>query len=434
MLKSRLKKIDADSKELLKASTIAFAIKIIATALAFGLNIILARQLGAEGSGIYFLAVTVVLFVATFGRLGLENSLVRFIAANVSRDQPKKVLGVYHKAMLYSLVISIILSVLLYLFAPILSQSLFKKPALEKPLILLAFSVVPLALFTLHAYALQGLKRVAESVTVLSVIVPLVTSVIALLFVPKYGITAAVWGYLLATFMALLLGKYFWQRAVAAFNTTDSAFDTKELLSSSMPLFTVVIMNMAITLLPTLFLGVWENSENVGIYSTASRTALLMSFILVAVNSIAAPKFSALYQQGNIYALGKLARNAAKIMFVLAIPALLILLLIPEWILSLFGDEFKRGSTVLMILAVGQFVNVTTGSVGFLLMMSGNERLMRNILVFSALLSVVLNIWLISDYGIIGAAIGTAIVLSIQNLIAMITVRVKLKIMTLPWI
>jgi O-antigen/teichoic acid export membrane protein len=185
---------------------------------------------------------------------------------------------------------------------------------------------------------------------------------------------------------------------------------------------------------PTIFLGVWESNENIGIYSAANRTAMLTSFVLVAVNSIAAPKFAALYQEGDIDALGSLARNSTKIMVLLASPALLLFFMLPEWVLAIFGQEFKQGSTVLIILALGQFINVVTGSVGYLLMMSGYERLMRNVLFVCMFISIILNILLIPNYGIIGGALAAALVISIQNLIAMTLVYKKLKILTLPWI
>lgn len=421
-------------QELLRGASVAFVLKVLAAGLAFGLNVVLARLLGAEGSGIYFLAFTIVLVVATIGRVGMENALVRFIAANVSAEQPGKVMGVYQKAMLYSLAAATLLSILLYLFAPLMSQSIFGKPALEQPLTHMALAVVPLALLTLHAHALQGLKKITASVTVLSLIVPLLTCLIALLFVPSYGIDAAVWGYLLATVMTLLMGRWLWLRATIPFKTSSAEFDKNELIASSIPMFGVVLMNMVITWSPMLFLGVWESSENIGIYSAASRTAMLTSFVLVAVNSIAAPKFAALYQQGDIHALATVVQNSANIMVVLAFPALLFFLLFPDWVLSIFGEEFKQGAVVLMILTMGQFINVATGSVGYLLMMTGNEKMMRNNLFFCALTGVLLNFILVPEYGIVGAAIGASIILMVQNLIAMYLVWVKLNIVTFPFV
>ncbi len=429
-----LSKFDGHTQELLRGVSVAFVLKVLGAGFAFGLNVVLARLLGAEGSGIFFLAFTIVLVLATIGRVGMENALVRFIAANIASEQPGKVLGVYQKAMLYSLVVSTILSALLYMLAPWLSQTIFAKPELTQLLSIMAMAIVPLALLTLHANALQGLKKIAFSISVSSVFVPLLACLLIVLFVPKYGIDAAALSYLLATTLTLLIGRKFWKSAVSPFRVNTAEFNRHVLLASSMPLFGIAMMNLVIMWSPMLLLGVWESSENVGIYSAASRTAMLTSFVLIAVNSIAAPKFAALYQQGNMLALGSLARKSAKIMVMLASPALLLFILIPESIMSIFGDQFKEGSTILMILAIGQFVNVSTGSVGYLLMMTGNERLMRNNLIFISILGIVLSLYLIPKYGILGAAIASALALSGQNLIAMILVRIKLNILTLPWV
>jgi O-antigen/teichoic acid export membrane protein len=427
-------KNDPHMHELLSGAAVAFAIKVVAAGLAFGLNVVLARLLGAEGSGIFFLAFTIVLIVAVVGRVGMENSLVRFIAASASAKQPGKVLGVYQKAMLYSLVVAVFLSTLLYILAPWLSQVIFSKPELVQPLTIMAIAVVPVALLTLHANALQGLKKTAASISVGSVYIPLITCLISLIFVPKFGIDAAVWSYLLATIVTLLVGWWSWKRTTRSFLADSVGFDRSELLASSMPLYGVMLMSMIIAWFPMLFLGGWETSENVGIYAAASRTAMLTNFILVAVNSISAPKFAELYQQGDIDALGVVARNSAKIMVTLASPVLMLFLLIPERILSIFGSQFEQGATVLIILAAGQFVNVATGSVGFLLMMSGHEKIVRNNLFVCAVLTILLNSWLIPIYGITGAAVSAAIVLSVQNLILMVLVWNKMKIITLPWL
>jgi O-antigen/teichoic acid export membrane protein len=434
LISQYLERFDSHIQELLRGATVAVIFKIFAAFLMFGLNVVLARLLGAEGAGIFFLAFTIVLIVAAIARVGMENALVRFIAVNIEAEQPGKVLGVYQKAMKHSLVIAAILSILLFFLAPLISQVIFSKPELAKPLTIMAIAIVPLALLTLHAHALQGLKKIAASISVLSIYVPLLTTLIAFFLLPYYGINAAVWGYLFATVVTLFIGILLWRRSVFRFKSHISEFNSKELHTSSMPLFGVVMMNMVITWSPILFLGIWENSENIGIYSAASRTAMLISFVLVAVNSIAAPKFAALYQHNGMDELGIIARKSAKIMIIFASPALLIFMMMPEWVLSIFGEQFKQGANVLMILAVGQFINVATGSVGYLLMMTGNERIMRNNLMFCAFVGIVLNLWLIPKYGIIGGAVAAAFTLALQNLIAVILAWKKLKVMLLPWV
>ena len=74
-----------------------------------------------------------------------------------------------------------------------------------------------------------------------------------------------------------------------------------------------------------------------------------------------------------------------------------------------FGNEYISGYAALVILCVSQSVCIITGPGGVLLNMSGHEKIVMKILLFSATLNIILNAILIPRYGINGAAISTAI-------------------------
>ncbi|MGK0385878.1 MAG: O-antigen/teichoic acid export membrane protein [Patiriisocius sp.] len=425
---------DGHTQELISGATVAFALKIIAGGMAFLLNVLIARLLGVDGSGVFFLAMTIVIVLSGIGTLGTEQSLVRFIAANDFVNRHEKVLGVYKKANLYSFITAASFSIVLYVISPWLSQSVFSKPELADPLRYMSLAILPMTLLSLHASALQGLKKIAASISVQSIFVPLIAGIISLLFIPIFGMNAAVVGYSIAAVITSVIGFYFWKKAVLPWKTCQPEFDTKELLDSSIPLLAVNIMNFIIIWSPMIFLGVWSSNENIGIYSAASRTAMLISFILVAVNSIAVPKFSALYQQREMKQLTSIVHTSTKMMLLVASPLLFVFLLFPEWILLLFGEKFKEGAMVLSILAIGQTVNVAGGSAGALLMISGNEKILRNILLFNTFVGIILYIVLIQNFGAIGAAISFSILISLVKVICVYWVWEKLNIMTIPWL
>jgi len=145
---------------------------------------------------------------------------------------------------------------------------------------------------------------------------------------------------------------------------------------------------------------------------------MLTSFILIAVNSISAPKFAALHAQNDGQALGRLASNSARLTALLASPVLLVFLVFPGRVLWVFGPEFVAGATVLSILAAGQFVNAATESVGYLLIMTGHERLERTLAAGFFFVNIALNLALIPPLGMVGAATSTALSLGSRNLVA----------------
>jgi O-antigen/teichoic acid export membrane protein len=81
------------------------------------------------------------------------------------------------------------------------------------------------------------------------------------------------------------------------------------------------------------------------------------------------------------------------------------------------------------ILSVGQIVNAATGSVGFLLAMTGRERVSMRILVASLALNVVANLALVPRYGMLGAAVGTTLAMTVWNVAMVVAVRRSLGVM-----
>lgn len=427
-----LNHMDRHVKDVVRGGSVAFVLRMLGVGLGYGFNVLLARLLGAEGAGVYYLALTVTTIATAFGRVGLDNALLRFTAANAARGDWNKVLGVYRRGIGLAALASTVVSVITFSGAPWIAQSVFSEPALVEPLRLMALGILPWSLLTLYGELLRGLEKIASASFVQGLSIPLINIPLLLLLGRPFGVVGAVTAYVVATSLVLLLSVGLWHRATRQMKGVPASFDARLLLTTSLPLFWVTLMNLTMSWTDTLMLGIWEDSASVGIYSVAMRTAKLTSFILVAVNSIAAPKFAALYGQGDYQSLGSLARSVARLMTLLAAPILLVFIIAPSWVLRLFGPGFASGAAVLMILSFGQFVNVATGSVTYLLIMCGYEKLTRNNVTLYAILNVVLNAVLIPKFGIMGAAVATATSLGLMNLTAVALVYWKLAILTLP--
>ena len=115
-----------------------------------------------------------------------------------------------------------------------------------------------------------------------------------------------------------------------------------------------------------------------------------------------------------------------------ALPFLILAWIFPERIMALFGPGFASGGRALAILATGQFVNVLTGSVGELLLMSGHEKSLRRCLIAATGISVALHTALVPRFGVEGAAAANALTLAALNLGALGCVRRRLSIDVLP--
>ncbi len=169
--------------------------------------------------------------------------------------------------------------------------------------------------------------------------------------------------------------------------------------------------------------GFFISTAEIGLLAAAQRTSLLIGFVLITINFVVAPMFASLYKERQMLKLQNLSRLACRANVGLAIVPVIICTLFPEFVMQFFGEEFLAAAPLLVVLSLGQLVNVATGSVGFLLLMSGHERTMKYITISSGTVSICLLVTLCQMFGVIGAAWAMAIGMAIQNLAALYFVK-----------
>jgi len=191
----------------------------------------------------------------------------------------------------------------------------------------------------------------------------------------------------------------------------------------ALPMFLTSAMSIVIGQTDTVMLGAMRSEGEVGVYQIALRLGLLAAFILNAVNTMVAPKFSEIYHGGDREALVQLSTQCSRLIFWSTVPVLAALVVLGPWILGWFGPEYPAGYSALLFLAAGQFVNSMSGSVGYFLNMTGDHKVFRNIIMTAAALNVLLNWLLIPRFGIEGAALASMIAVVVWNLASVFYIR-----------
>jgi O-antigen/teichoic acid export membrane protein len=424
--------LDRDTMEVAKGAAIAFSLKVVAAAVAFALNVVLVRKLGAQHAGVYYLALSVVTVGGVFGRVGLDNTVVRFVASSSVMSDWGKIRRIYEHSTLIVIAASLSAMLFLLVLSRPISEGLLTNRGLTMPLRVMLLAIVPLALATLHSHLLRALRKVGASIFVLSVAPPLLTLVFVIIAVPRFGVTGAALAFVTGWFATWVLGRLLWRRASPRSSSDRQEKIYGSLLASSVPLLAVEVLQLVNSFGTTFFLGVWAPTSEVAVFEVAKRTALLMSFVLIAVNTIAAPKFAVLFEQKNLRQLTLVARRSSFLMTATAFPLLILFVVFAGPVMSVFDPEFAGSGVVLAILALGQFINVVTGSVGAILIMSGHERDLMAALLVSAVINICLNLFLVPIVGTIGGAIATASALAAQNLAAAVFLWKRLRIAVFP--
>jgi O-antigen/teichoic acid export membrane protein len=395
----------------------------------------LARLVGVAGVGLYFLAITIVDISATISRLGLESASMRFASIAHSRGDRGGLAALYRNSMSLVFVAGTAIALPAWLIVSQLGLGGEKAPEFRAELPLLIFTIAPVALLVIQAEFFKAVGSTATGTFSQAVVPPLLllTGSIVLWLLGAGTVHAVFLTYVIVAIASVTVAIVTWHWRLPGIWREPGSFDMGRLLRTSMPLLLVNSMTLMLGWTDVLVLGMWRDAAEVGIYGIAMRVALLTAFILSAINVVVAPQFAALHAEGNTAALRRLAQQSAFWTLVAAAPAILVLLLVPDLILQIFGPQFREGAGALRILALGQFVNVATGSVAILLVMTGHEKLMRNIVAASAALNLLGNLVLVPRYGAIGAATSTAFSLAFMNIVSWLMVRKKLHIDVLDY-
>ncbi len=418
--------------EVLQGSGLSFLARIIGVGLAFLLGIMLAQILGAKGFGVYSIAVTCMTLGTIVGRLGVDTAVLRFVASAHSVEDWGQVAAVRRYGLALVLCGSAAVSCAMFVLAPVLATKIFDDPSLTLLLRIIALAIVPTSLLGLNGELLKATRRVGQGTFVQVTMFPLLQlSGVLLLLAIKAEWTPADMAvlHLFAVALTALISFRLWRRNWPGIRSrVHESLLLRKLVSTSIPLFWVALIGATFSLADILMLGIWESSETVGYYAAAARTAGVMTIILAAFNSVTAPKFSELHSRQLMGELSQIARGSSMLMTIMALPLLLLFVFGANLVMRLYGASFVSGSLSLTVLAFGQFVNVACGSVGILLIMTGHERLIRNIMVVAGTINIALNVILIPYFGALGAAIATTASLSAMNMLSVIYVYRKLSI------
>jgi len=395
----------------------ALAARLLGPASSFLLALLLARSLGAEGTGVFYAALTAMTALATLAKFGLETALQRIVGAANERQDNATVLGIYQQALWISGLLSILAGTSISLLADSLSQLLLQTSQHASVVRVLGLAIIPFSLLGVHAAMLKALGRPVWGGFFEAAAWPLFTLALVVSAWVSTPLTPVGIGY---GHLAGMMIALFVSHAVLRRQLPSSAHITplphRHLLSSCVPLTIVELTNFALLWTPFLLIPALADASEAGLYNISHRLSAQLGLLILVFASIAAPRFAAYHQADDRDALSSLAGASTRNMLMFGMPVALVLLIWPEWLLNLFGTEFTAAADALRILVAAQAFNLATGPVGYLLAMTGMENVLRNIVLATLALTLPLSLWLIPAHGAIGAALAVALPMVFLNL------------------
>jgi len=363
--------------------------------------------------------------------IGLDRGIIRFGGEKWPGD-PKSFQEYLTQSFTVVSILGIAFSVLLYLSAPWFAEEVFKNSQIEEVLRWISPAFALISVLRFLAAASRVSQRMKYGVISEDITPPLVfLFLFIILFALGFEIRSALIGLTVSYFFGVLLVlRYIGQLFPGALHwRITSRNRIPELIAFSLPVSLAGLFATLIIWLNRLMVGYFRPEVEVGFYQASSQVSLIFVIILGATNAVFTPIIVKLIAQRQINALNDLYKITTKWGFYASIPFFLVILVAPNEIMGgIFGSKFIAGSQVLSILAIGQFINVASGSVGQILVMSGHHILWMRVSLLMLSLSLVLNTILSPLIGMNGAAIATTIGIGSLNIIGLFIVQRKLKL------
>lgn len=399
-------------------------LQLVSTALGFVSSVLMSRLLGADGLGVYAFCFAVGNVVGVIGRFGLQTLMVREIAVALERKQLDLVHGMARWGEGTSVALSTAASVLMALVGWWLWSS--SDPSTAITLCFTGLLVMATTGLSIRAAALQGLHQSTAGQFAGLGVRPVVFVLLLLALFwresaePWMAITAHAMGYAVGWVVAFAL----WYRLRPAWSSPR--YMPRAWATSAAPLVLLATLNLLNTQADILMLKVLHGNSATGVYHVTSQLAHFTGLLLAVVNIVIAPRLAALHARGALDELQRVVTRSATAVTLGTLPVALLLMTLAPTILAVWGPSFVEGAPSLVVLVLGQIVNVVCGSVGTILVMSGHERVVGVVTTGTALLNVALNLALIPHFGATGAAMATSTSLTLWNVLLASRVRTLL--------
>lgn len=424
-----------DMSYVLKGSLITAVTLGLVQVIRFGGGMVIGRHYGPEIHGELRLLTVLLSSVVILCSLGIKDSMLRLIPEYREKEHIGSAWSIYQKGVSYLFVSSLVGSVAILILGPWLADHHWNVPHLKPIFNLSALFVFPLLLNGMNEFTLRSLFKIKQDNILRLIVVTIRLVVLIIVTYFFYTRNAPLYIYLFvlcgvaAMVSTTVIYRTFYKPARRF--KAKSTISGKQIMSLAFPMMLTYASFLINDKTDTWMLQSFgKGAEQVGIYGACLNLANMGRMIMIALNTTVQPKFAQLYHAGKIDEMKYIAQKASKTITLLNIPVVLALTLGAPYLLWFYGGHqhgaaYETGALALACLAIGQMINTAAGPTAQLLNVTGHHKQFRNIAFFGAVLNVGINFFLIPPYGILGAAIASAISMSVWNIVASIYIKHK---------
>jgi O-antigen/teichoic acid export membrane protein len=429
---------------LIKGSVWVFVSRISGILMLLASNMVMARTLSPEEFGLFALAVAAVTIITIVARLGLDQTIIRFLSEDFAHGNVSKAVitlrACFALGILGTIVTCTVWGFLLAAFG-----SRIGLPTNPGMIVTWIFGIAAINLLSLTSESFRGIHDLQNASLFSPLSGPLV-GLTFLIFVATLASTntmsfqnafiAYVASFAFVTpSAAVLFKKRFliyaddYRRTTLQSQGQDASVPSKRLLyrqlmAVSFPIMLTQLLLYGLKTGDLAIAGVYCATDEIALFASACRVVTLVTLPLTMASMTIISSISELHSQKRIPELQRLLQKSATVSSIPSILLLMGIVLFPSSIMTLlFGPFYQSASGIVRILAIGQIACSLTGSCGYVLTMTGHHYMQLALNIGNALLLLLLGSLAAVYYGVFGLATASASLFAIRQFATLILAR-----------
>lgn len=411
---SRISSDKQRSAPILQSSGFVFFARIGGAGLGLLIQILLARSIGSDQLGLVYLALAVANIGSVLAALGYPSVAVRFIRRYHVQKQrrPAGRLSAAFQSHARSEVLVISLALTLLVAIAVLLAPL--GDGRQAPLLLGAVMIPLFAFLALNGGIANAYHRIDISYLPEVFLRPLLW-LLFLLAALAIGSALAAAGAVLLACLATATAfavQWLWLNSITVSSTANQQHDHQPAPARLKTLWRVAALPMiAMTLLTgmifdidIMLLSFLMTVEDIALFGVAFKIAFLIAFGVHVTQQAALPDIADAHSLKKPEKMRREIARATMASALASLAAIIALLIVGRWVLSLFGSEFPAAFSALIILSLCALIRALAGPASQILVLAGQQKKMLYVYAAGLIVLLLLNLVCVPLWGIAGAA------------------------------
>ena len=403
---------------------------------------LVARLLGPAALGVFSVAWATTDLVSKIGIFGLDDTVITFIARAEAAGDRARSRSLFRLAVLLGVGQCALLAAVSIAVVRLLGSRVGLDPDMANALSVMFCAMPVIALYRINTAVSRGMKVMRHDIFSRGMTETIVTTVAFLVafwlgfttFGPEIAVIA---GMGASGIVALCLAASLFRGAPGSEQTSGFLTDARRLLTYAAPISAYDLLNSIIVRIDVVILGCFVGRApgvtliTLGIYGACVEVAGGLRKVNQAFNPIFAPIVAGLTVDGDQEHAAFAFSRVSQWMLWILLPLVAVLSLAGSVVLGIYGPAFREGALWLGIVALACATNAFVSLAETVIMVQKPRLNLLNSII-TCFVALTANLWLISRFGVTGAALGILLPYVLQGILRYRALRMVFRWQN-PW-